>query len=360
MKKLIIPDLSDSTYEKIKRLRNDDGFGERTWGAWFNYRFKNESTDDSSQVTDTETRDAMLSMWCLSFAKNIPELRSGNTITELVPVDPEKHNGPSLIVGAGPSIWKHKHLDLLQDAIKSGKYKGIVCATDKMLVPLLERNIIPEFTVGVDGSPIIKKFYDHPLVEKYGPQIKAVLSSTTDRIVTDVCIKNKVNIYWFNPLYDDPFRSNESFTKLQRLMTTTEKHPQGVVAMCCGGNCGCAAWTISHTLLRRANIALIGIDMGYPEGTNLEETPYFSCITQCEHPAAVVDRFYGKIYNPAFKTYCFVDKIFSKYRESWRSAALKLPAHIKTYNCSEEGSLFGERIICEKFSVWLKSVEGQE
>jgi hypothetical protein len=362
-KRLLIDDLSESTLKKMQRLRINDGFGRRTWGKWFDYRFKNELMKESSlQVVDNSTRDNMLIMWVKSFALNLTDIRAGKTITDIVPENAEAidkgekpHLGSAVIVGAGPSVWNHKHLDLLKEYVDSGKYKGIVCTTDRMLEPCLERGIIPEISVGVDGSPIIKKFYVNSLVEKYASQLKIVINTTTDHGVVEHLKKIGAPIYWFNPLYDDPHRSNESFTKLQRLMTETELHPNGVPAITAGGNAGCATWIIANNLLRRGNLALIGMDMGYPEGTNLEETPYFSALQYAPDPSGLIGQFYKKIYHPTFKTNAYVDKIFAHYRESWRGLVLKTMPWTKTVNCTEGGTLFGEGIECMKFVDWLKT-----
>jgi len=364
-KKLIINDLSEATLQKMMRLRENDGFSDRTWGAWLNYKFKSELINENpSQVVTNSTRDLMLEMWIQNFAQNLADIREGCSISDLVPEGAEEIDvgkksplGPAVVVGAGPSIWSHKHLDVLADAINSGKYQGIICSTDRMLIPFLERGIVPYISLGVDGSPIIKKFYDHPLVERYASQIQAVLNTTTNRNVIEHCKRIGIKILWFNPLFDDPRRSNESFTKLQRIMTTTEKHPNGVCAMSAGGNAGTATWVVAHTLLRRGNIALIGMDMGYPEGTKLENTPYFSALQYAADPTGAIGKFYAKIYHPTFKSYAYTDSIFSHYRQSFKQMALKAPPWAETVNCTEGGTLWGERIKCMKFSTWLESLK---
>lgn len=359
-KKLVINDLPEATWQKMVRMREEDGFGLRTWGDWLAFFFRKTNINETrGDVINVNTKTQMFDLWAKNFGLNLPDILNGNTITDLVPENPDvAPKGPSVIVGAGPSIWKHKHLDLLGETIKNGQYKGIVCATDRMLIPCLERGIIPFISAGVDGSPIIKKFYDHPIVEKYANQIKAVLNATTEHGVTEHCKKIGVHIYWFHPLFDDPTMVSESYTKLQKAMATNERHPNGVPAMACGGNAGTATWTLSHSLLRRSPNALIGFDMGYPEGTNLEHTPYFSALFGAPKPSAWVDTLYKEVYHPFFKTKALVDDVFNSYRAGFKNAVLRTPPWCETFNCSEGGTLWGERIKCMKFSTWLESLKG--
>ena len=357
-KKLVINDLPVVTWQKMVRLREQDGFGLRTWGDWLAYVFSGKTINETSgDAINEATRVSMFDLWARNFGLNLPDILDGDTITDLVPENPEiVPKGPSVTVGAGPSIWKHEHLDLLKEAIDDGRFKGIVCATDRMLIPCLERKIVPFITAGVDGSYIIKKFYDHPLVEKYSSQIKAVINATTEHGVIEHCKKVGIHIYWFHPMFDDPTRNNESLTRLQKAMATNERHPNGVPAMGCGGNAGTATWTLAHALLRRSPNALVGFDMGYPEGSNLEHTPYFSALQVVARPSELISGFYKEVYHPVFKTKAIYDDVFKSYRASLRHAVLRTPPWCETINCTEGGTLWGERIKCMKFKTWLDSL----
>jgi hypothetical protein len=96
-------------------------------------------------------------------------------------------------------------------------------------------------------------------------------SVTVNHEVFQTVRKAGMNIFWFNPIFDD-WRQNESWTKLQVLMSTTDKYIRGVPRMSAGGNAGACAWIAALTLFHRSPIALIGIDFGYPKGTPLEQT----------------------------------------------------------------------------------------
>jgi hypothetical protein len=121
-------------------------------------------------------------------------------------------------------------------------------------------------------------------------------------------------------------------------------------------------WNFAHALLRRSPVALIGIDMGYPEGTHFETTPYFSNYARIAERSGpersdLACSQYVKIYNPCFKKYAYMDKVFGYYRKVWLNSAKKVPPYIQTINCSEEGTLFGHGIVCMTFADFLKEVE---
>ena len=155
----------------------------------------------------------------------------------------------------------------------------------------------------------------------------------------------------------DSYSTFESFTKLQNYMTKSPKNPKGSPAIACGGNCGAAAWVLTHSLLRRSPIALIGIDLGYPEGTPLTETGYYSCYMQSAGgDSGLAIGQYKKIFNPYFKCYAYVDKVFENYRKTWLSMAQRTELWARTCNCTEGGTLFGDRIESLPFKDWLESL----
>jgi hypothetical protein len=352
--KRIVVDVPPTTFERLKRLKEDDGYKARTWGDWLTFKSKDISPKASAE--ERASGRGLMGLWCTNFAHNLTDILEGDSISKLVPEHPEiVPKGPSIVVGSGPSIHMHKHLDLLQSAIDHKEYHGLICACDSMLIPLLERGIIPDLTATVDGQTIITKWYDHPLVEKYGSQIKTCLVNSVNPDVVKICKKNKVQIYWFDGMMDG-LQSSESWTRLQNLMTVSHQNPNGIPAVSCGGNVGCTIWVLNHTLLRRSPIALIGIDLGYPDGTKFQDTPYFSMwIRHCDSYTA--SQMYKKTYNPCFKTYAYADKVFQTYRAGWLTLARKVPAWFETFNCSEEGTLFGPGITCMPFHEWLEKVK---
>ena len=138
-------------------------------------------------------------MWYNNFAENLATIRKGKDIKEL----PRLDGKPCICLGAGPSVWKHNHLELLK------KWKGTILCCDRMLIECLKRDIVPFAVATVDGDKRIKEFYDDPVVDKYRDEVKAVFSAVT--VHPEVVRRCPFEKYWFVPIYDDP-RKPKSLT----------------------------------------------------------------------------------------------------------------------------------------------------
>jgi hypothetical protein len=267
-------------------------------------------------------------------------------------------SGSAIVVGRGPSLFKKGHLPMLAKAIEEGQYTGKVIASDGGLIPCLEAHVIPDVVVTVDGAPIIKKWFDHPLVKEYGSQMAWIVSITVSHEVYQLGINSGLKAYWFNPMFDD-WRQNESWTRLQRLLSRTSKYMRGIPAANAGGNAGACAWVMAMNLLHCAPVALIGIDLGYPEGTPLQDTHYYDRILrEAKGNVSIIKEAYPEFYHPVFKEKAYVDLVFYHYRQAFLSMQQSNPLWFKRYggtiNCTEGGTLFGQGITCMKFERFLK------
>jgi hypothetical protein len=348
--------IPESTYRKLQKRKSEDGFHNADWNKWLNHLTRKVNLNLTwREDIQRGTKDSLLELWMQSFGQNLQHILEEDTITSLVPENPDQFpKGPAIVVGAGPSIYQHKHLEVLSKAIHTGKYKGIVCASDRMLVPCLEQDIIPHISVSVDGSPVIKKWYDHPIVAKYNGQVKACLNATVHPDVPESCRKTGAKIFWFNPVFDD-YRNVESFTRIMSLTTKNKKHPSGVPAVSVGGNAGSATWVLAHSLLRRSPVALIGMDLGYPEDTPLDTTPYYSTIMiTARGDVGIAGQQFIRIRHPFFKTYAKMDIVFANYRQGFREMVEQTPPWIQTINCTEGGTLWGPGIECMLFKDFLE------
>jgi hypothetical protein len=361
MKKLIVDNLPETTFKKLVKKKSDDGFTDKDWADWLNFLVKDVRLKDTmDDLIHKGTRDTLIELWVGNFGDNLEAIRNGKTIADLVPEhvhqapDPQMAppKGSAIVIGRGKSVFVNNHLPLLAE---SG-YKGAIIATDGMLIECLKNNVIPTHVVSVDGNKdFIWKWYDDPLVDKYGKDIKAILCSSVAHNVYERCVKAGIEVYWFNPIYDD-WRQNESFTKINTLMSKSPQNPRGLPSMNCGGNCGATAWVIAFCLLRRSPVALIGIDLGYLEGTPLEETSYYkNFIKVTGGNVELAKRYYTEIYHPIWKKKAYTDPVFNNYRESFRQMVLNTPPFIRTINCSEGGTVFGERIECIPFKQFLET-----
>jgi len=304
---------------------------------------------------------SLMDMWLKNFARNLPHILEGNSIKNLSVFQNGKiiksHNPSksSIIIGKGPSVYEKKHLEMLS----TSQYNDTIICSDIMLITALKQGITPEkftdfYVLTVDGDSVQADFYDDPLVEKYSDKIKVILSTCTSPTVMKVCKKNRLDVYWFNPLIDD-FRKEDSFSKIMNVMTRSEKNPKGVPSLQTGGNVGTNSWVFSWAILGRSPTVLIGVDFGYPASTSIEDTQHYQHLLKCyNNDVERVKNDHRIIYNKDFDCDVLLDPIYDYYREGFCNLVTHTPKWVRTINATEGGSLFGERIESRKFSEFLK------
>ena len=355
---------------KLHAMKIRDGFENKPWANYLVYLAnKGEIAirPTSQTIIEQGTAETLLPIWEENFSVNLPYIKNGDstvvqhatgdeghTIAEIATSEVKGNPEHSaIVVGRGPSIFKHKHLEILADAKKNGTYTGLIVATDGMLLECLQRNILPDLTVSVDGSPIIKQWYDNVLVKKYGDKLKIALPATINNSVYKTCVTNGCHVYWYIPMLD-AYLYNESLTRIMRALTKTPNNPNGLTMCSLGGNAGSAAWVMSSQVLKCAPVCLIGIDFGYPEGTKLADTCYYSTMIQ---NSIQVQEMYGEIYHPFFKTKAYIDRVFDHYRQAFRDLQSQSPPWFQpaggTINCTEGGTLWGHGIKCMRFADFL-------
>lgn len=355
----IVIELPETIFRKLRMKKELDGFGDKTWSDYARYLAKDVRLRPTEKETIQQTtKDSLLQTWMQNFAENLPHILKGKTIADEVPPNPDDvPKGVAIVVGAGPSVWKHKHLDLLAES----DFKGVVVATDRMLIPCLKAGVVPNYVLSVDGNrEKIIQWYDDPIVDEYGKKIKAFLITCVAHNVLQRCRKAKMQVRWFHPIFDD-WRQLESFTRVQKLMTSSKKLPYGVPAMQCGGNTGTACWIMSHALLRRSPIALIGLDLGYNEDTPIEETAYYKSLSkELGDDIQKIKLAFRWFYNPYFKTKAYAEAIFDHYRRSFLELTQETQPWVETINCTEGGTLFGPGIHCMYFKDFLEYCDQPE
>lgn len=346
-RKLII-NVSDITYMKLLKRKSEDGFEDSDWGEWLKFLVRKVDLHPTITQQIHKGTKELLPMWMHNFARCLPLIREGGgTLRELIPQgNPE---GRVIIVGRGPSVFRHKHLALL----KEYGYKGLLISTDGMLIECLKEGIVPNYVVSVDGSDVCEKWYDDPLVNMYASKISSVLCTQVSPLVTKKVLRAGFRgPYWFVPT-SDRITDKDSITKFQLLMTVSERNPDGIVSMDCGGNVGAASWVLAWSILKRKNIALIGMDLGYPDDMPLGETYYYDRTVECIG-ALHANIHYETIWHPFFKTKSKIDPAFSSYRQSFLDMLLAAPDWVRTVNATEGGTLFSPQLKCMYFKEWLE------
>lgn len=288
--------------------------------------------------------------------KNVPYIK--RTIRELK----YRVGKPAIVISAGPSLHKRESLQI----IKRANFTGRIVAVDGSLGHCLRNGIVPDFVLTVDPHPhrIVRWFGDTrlaqrpeddyfrrqdldpvlnrdefkrnqeliQLVNKYGPKIKVIISTSVTPDITERCQQAGMELYWWSPLYDDYEDPNSYSRKISRITR--------VPCMVTGGNCGTSAWVFTHTILKSPKIILVGMDFSYSPGTRVENTQYYEILKEIfpRDPAKGLI----KVYNPYLKNTWLTDPAYYWYSKSFIEMANIAPC--KTYNCTEGGILFGRGV----------------
>ena len=177
------------------------------------------------------------------------------------------------------------------------------------------------------------------LVDHYGHRIKVIISTSVSPEITRRCLDAGMELFWWNPIYDD-YEKEDSITK--KLFELNK-----VPCMVTGGNIGSSAWVFSHTMLKSPVIVMVGMDFSYPPGTNVRNTQYYDIlkeITSNDPELGLIE-----VYNPFLNETWITDPAYYWYQQSFLQMSLQAP--VKTYNCTEGGILFGEGI---QFAAYRK------
>jgi len=304
---------------------------------------------------------AMLDLWLYNFARNIPDLLEGKSVSLLSVFKDEnsrkshQSKNSAIVIGAGPSVYEKNQLEILANS----NYQGTILCTDRMLIPCLKKGITPEkfsqfYVITIDPYMGTEKFYNNELVRKHHKGITTILSTCTVRETVDVCKKNSQNIFWFHPLIDD-FRRIESINKIMNMMTKSDINPKGFSGLQTGGNVGTCCWVFSWAILGKSPTALIGINFGYLGETRIEDTPHYEELLKVlGNDEREIKKRYKKILNPYLNCDVLIDPTFDYYREAFLDLVQRPPSWTKTINATEGGSLFGDKIENMTFSNFLE------
>lgn len=292
--------------------------------------------------------------------KNLPYIKK--TILDLTPEAGPGVTDAAIIVSAGPSL----HRKQPTRAILTSKFKGAVVAVDGSLGYCLRNGLVPDYVVTVDphATRIIRWFGDTKLahreaddyfqrqdldpalnreeaarnqelielVNRHGRSIKVIISTSVSEEIALRCLEAGMELYWWNPLYDD-YDKPKSYSQQAYKLT---KAP----CMVTGGNCGTSAWVFAHAILHSKQTALLGMDLSYPPGTSIQNTQYYKEMVELFGDRA--EEAFIRIYNPYLKQTWFTDPTYYWYRQSLLELARQ--ADCSTYNCTEGGILFGKGI----------------
>lgn len=306
--------------------------------------------------------------WVQNFALNLPQIWIESSARALDPTLNKKYkkeDHSAIVIGRGPSIKKNNHLEL----IASSNYKGAIVCCDGILSTALNAGITPKkfpnfYVVTIDPYHLTYKFYDDGIVDKYGEKIKGIFATIVNPKTVERARTAGISIHWLHTLFDynDGIKS---FNYTSAQMVRAKNHTNGLPAIQTGGNVGTSAWFVSWQILKRANIALVGINHGWEIDDPLEKIISHGRSTDkkifganvkvnVEKNSQAFKKLFKKIYNPDFSTYCIVDPLFQFYRKALMEFIFRSPTWVNTINATEGGSIFGKRITSQKLSEFLK------
>lgn len=265
----------------------------------------------------------------------------------------------AIVIGAGPSLRRRRSLERL----RGSGFAGTVVAADGALGACLRAGVVPHVVVTVDPHPdrIVRWFGDPALtapsaddyfrrqemdaahvedeiaansalvelVDRYGPEMRVAVATSAAPAVVDRCEKSGMQLYWWNPMYDDYEQPGSLSRRLHEM--------NGLPCLNGGGNVGTAAWVVSHAVLGKRTVGLLGIDLGYPPGTPYSKTQYYPELVEL-----FGDRFtdaFIHLQHPGTGEAWFTDPAYYWFREVFLEMAQE--ATCRTFNCTEGGVLFG-------------------
>tara|TARA_B100001971_G_C18240726_1_gene570673 strand:+ start:376 stop:1392 length:1017 start_codon:yes stop_codon:yes gene_type:complete len=267
----------------------------------------------------------------------------------------------AVVVAAGPSLLRQNIVSRLREL--RDRFTLVCC--DGALPACLRGGLVPEIVVSVDpdhhrivrwfGDPKLDERPDDDyyrrqdldihmredervrngevtqLVNRFGPKILAALSTSAAPDVTSRCRDAGMQLYWWNPLYDD-WSEPDSFSRQAFELTG------GIPCMTGLGHTGGAAWVLAHAVLGCRRVAIVGMDLGYPDGTSVVNTQYYDVVRDLSLDKA--ESLLLRIENPHSGDVYTTDPVYYWYRETMLDAAQR--AECDTVNCSGEGILFGD------------------
>jgi hypothetical protein len=270
----------------------------------------------------------------------------------------------AIVIAAGPSIRRH---DPIRAILEAG-YRGAIVCTESAIRYCLSNDVVPDLIVTLDphATRIVRWFGDPDLtserlaeddyyrrqdmdedfaaelrtneevlrlLDRHGKDMRIALSTSASAAVVDRVIGTGMQIYWWNPMLDDPDGPDSRSRELFDL--------NGLPCVNAGGNVGAACWMMADAALEIPNVALTGMDFSY-----YDDTPYRA--TQYYHEAVALvgedalDKMFIRVHNPYLDKWFFTDPAYYWYRESFLEMVAEGECH--TYNCTQGGILFGDGI----------------
>jgi len=356
--------ISETTFTKILDLKKKLGFDNKNWEQFFDYicsqDFFMESIHSDIEKIMKKIHYESFDEWIQNFAINLNNIWAEHSAKELVPNVEEiqqDQKKSSIVIGRGPSVKKHGHLEL----IANSNYNGSIICCDGALIDTLKAGITPErfpkfYVVSIDPRDVITKYYNDPIVDKFGLKINGIFSTLTYPSTVERARQAGIKIHWVHTLFDYQ-EGKKSFNKISAMMVRAKNHINGLPAIQTGGNVGTSSWFVGWQILKCNTVAFIGINHGWNE-----DDPWKLIVTHGREKLSLeidesdpsVQNLFPRIYNPDFNCHCILDPTFQYYRTALIEFISRSPSWLTTINATEGGSIFGDRIKCMTLEKFLE------
>ncbi len=308
-----------------------------------------QAPDEITKQTqlDLNTVMGLIQLWTHNMRDNCKDISPDVDVSRLK--DSWPHLGkPAIVIGAGPTLQQHHHLEHL----KAANFKGPVFSTAHSLKWCLEAGIVPDVVSIVDASDKIAGFLDDPLIDKYADDITMVFINSTHRACVDRWKGSKR--YWFvsgipqNLIPNVDTVLTDIFYDLSPLET--------------GGNSGtalmCLAWYLGCN-----PVGLLGLDFAYPKGFPYDQTQYHFAWRESigegkayKDEADLIAQIYHPYTHPYFKTECYTDFVYDVFRKAFDTITKDYKKHfgVQAINCTGGGAVYNSHIKCMSLDRFLE------
>ena len=349
-----LPEIADKVWDGVNKQRKGASI---TWDELFKRMYYYE--DWVEHLLELPKRPTLgdrlnavtvvhyLPMWLESIRKSFVE-KCTKDVRDVKEIFDTAKGKPGIVIGAGPSLEKHHHLELLA---KSRFYKekvGPVLTTSHTLVDCLEAGVIPDYMILLDPEPVMMPHIDHDIVDEYAGKITGVFS---------ISIDHEVLRRW----------KGEKVFFLAAIPEATIPNIQGVISrlfpmlteMNALANAGTFAWNVAQHLGCNP-IILIGMDQAFLADTPVEETPYYKAFQRTYNTREeILDNCYHFHTHSFFKNNSYTDDIYRNFMKNTVAAAkIAKKNGISTINCTGGGFIDDPDIIENRwFEDFLKKWE---
>lgn len=309
--------------------------------------------------------------------RNLPLVR--NSFRNIDPPSGEKSR-TAIVISAGPSLVKNNSIG----RIKQAGYEGTIISVDGALAACLREGLVPDYVMTLDPHPtrIVRWFGDPDfethsanddyftrqdldiefrknsisqnrlnieIINKYAPSIKVLAATCAPRNVAARLKNAGFDIFWFNPLVDNPLDTDGLTRKLYDICK--------IPCLNTGGTVGTAAWIFACSILKIRKVGLVGVDFGYYQDTPIQQTQtYYELMERCADEENIKSYFVDFIF-PLTGQKFFTDPTYYWYRNNFLELHNQI-TNTKTFNCTEGGTLISEHIPCVTLDQFLSNVDG--